>query len=102
MLNSKHPELVETVFNANQRGEAEGHNALTLEAARRAALLKNIERLRALRLARDQMRSDEGKSSKRASAARSRRGHELRPSLDSKGVNTQLPSSDGLAHASRK
>ena len=51
-------ELAETVFERNQRREAEINNALKQEAARRAAVVKNMQRLRALRLARDQKVED--------------------------------------------
>ena len=45
--------VAETVFERNQRREAEINDALKQEAARRAAVVKNMQRLRALRLARD-------------------------------------------------
>jgi hypothetical protein len=43
----------ETLFDPDQRREAEINDALQQEAARRAALVANTQRLRALRLARD-------------------------------------------------
>jgi len=46
--------FAETVFERNQRREAEINNALKQEVARRAAVVKNMQRLRALRLERDQ------------------------------------------------
>jgi hypothetical protein len=54
MGNAKRREVVESVLNRNQRREAEINNALKQEAARRAAVVKNMQRLRALRLERDQ------------------------------------------------
>jgi hypothetical protein len=46
-------ELAETVFQRNERREAEINDALKQEYARREAAVKNMYRLRALRLARD-------------------------------------------------
>jgi hypothetical protein len=46
-------EIAETVFERNQRREAEINDALKQEYARREAAVKNMHRLRALRLARD-------------------------------------------------
>jgi hypothetical protein len=43
----------ETVFERNQRRETEINDALKQEYARREAAIKNMYRLRALRLARD-------------------------------------------------
>ena len=54
MVDPRQRELAETVFERNQRREAEINNALKQEAARRAAVVKNMQRLRALRLERDQ------------------------------------------------
>ena len=54
MGNAKRREVAESVFERNQRREAEINNALKQEAARRAAVVKNMQRLRALRLERDQ------------------------------------------------
>jgi hypothetical protein len=45
--------FAETVFERNQRREAEISDALKQENARREAAVKNMYRLRALRLARD-------------------------------------------------
>jgi phosphopantothenate synthetase len=42
------------LFNRNQRREAEINEALRQETARRAAVVKNMHRLRALRLSRDE------------------------------------------------
>jgi hypothetical protein len=53
MANAKRREVAESVFNRNQRREAEINEALKQEAARRAAVVKNMHRLRALRLSRD-------------------------------------------------
>ena len=47
-------EVVESVFERNQRREAEINNALKQEAARREDVIRNMHRLRALRLARDE------------------------------------------------
>jgi hypothetical protein len=46
-------EIAETVFQHNERPEAEINDALKQEYARREAAVKNMYRLRALRLARD-------------------------------------------------
>jgi hypothetical protein len=45
--------VAESVFERNQRREAEINNALKQEEARRAAAITNMQRLRALRLERD-------------------------------------------------
>ena len=47
-------EVAETVFNRNQRREAEINEALKQEYARREAAVKNMYRLRALRIAREE------------------------------------------------
>ncbi len=47
-------ELAETVFERNQRREAEIDQALQQEEARRAAVIANMHRLRRLRLQRDE------------------------------------------------
>jgi len=46
--------FAETVFERNQRRDAEINEALKQENARREAAVKNMYRLRALRLERDQ------------------------------------------------
>jgi len=46
-------EIAETVFERNQRREAEINDALRQEHERREAAVKNMYRLRSLRLARD-------------------------------------------------
>jgi hypothetical protein len=46
--------LAETVFERNQRRDAEINEALKQENARREAAVKNMYRLKALRLERDQ------------------------------------------------
>ena len=46
--------FVETVFERNQRRDAEINEALKQENARREAAVKNMYRLKALRLERDQ------------------------------------------------
>ncbi len=47
-------QLAETVFERNERRETEINNAMEQEHARREAAVKNMYRLRALRLERDQ------------------------------------------------
>jgi hypothetical protein len=51
-------ENAETLFDRNKRREAEINDALQQEQARHAAIVKNIHRLRALRLSGE----DKGKS----------------------------------------
>jgi hypothetical protein len=46
--------IAETVFERNQRRETEITQALQQEEARRAAVVKNMHRLRQLRLQRDE------------------------------------------------
>lgn len=53
MSDTKPRAVAESVFNRNQRREAEITDALKQEAARHAAAIENMHRLRALRLARD-------------------------------------------------
>jgi len=53
MANTEVRAVAESVFDRNQRREAEINFALQEEAARHAAAVKNMHRLRALRLARD-------------------------------------------------
>ena len=53
MPDPKQREVAESVFERNQRREGEINNALKQEAARRAAVVKNMQRLRALRLQHD-------------------------------------------------
>lgn len=50
--------IAETVFERNQRRETEINDALKQEYARREAAIKNMYRLRALRLARDTKLAD--------------------------------------------
>ena len=50
----KRRSVVESVFDRNQRREAEINEALKQDAARDAAVVKNMQRLRALRLAREE------------------------------------------------
>jgi hypothetical protein len=54
MLTTKQLEVAETVFDRNKRREAEINDALRQEQARYEAAVKNMHRLRALRLARDE------------------------------------------------
>jgi hypothetical protein len=56
MVDSSKRAFAETVFERNQRREAEINNALGQENARREAVVKNMHRLRALREERDQKR----------------------------------------------
>jgi hypothetical protein len=51
-MTDKQREIAETVFERNQRRETEINDALKQEYARRDAAIKNMYRLRALRLAR--------------------------------------------------
>jgi hypothetical protein len=53
MTNTEQLALAETVFERNQRRDAEINEALKQENARREAAVKNMYRLRALRIARD-------------------------------------------------
>jgi hypothetical protein len=53
MLTATQLEVAETVFDRNQRRDAEINDALRQEQARHKAAIKNMHRLRALRLARD-------------------------------------------------
>ena len=54
MPDTSQREVGESVFERNQRREAEINNALKQEAARREDVIRNMHRLRALRLARDE------------------------------------------------
>ena len=54
MADTSQREVVESVFERNQRREAEINNALKQEAARREDVIRNMHRLRALRMARDE------------------------------------------------
>jgi hypothetical protein len=54
MFTAKQQEVAETVFDRNKRREAEIKKALQQESARREAAIKNMHRLRALRLTREQ------------------------------------------------
>jgi hypothetical protein len=54
MPDTSQREVTESVFERNQRREAEINNALKQEAARREVVIRNMYRLRALRLARDE------------------------------------------------
>ena len=47
-------EVAESIFQRSQRREAEISEALKQEKARQAVVVKNMERLRALRLSRDE------------------------------------------------
>jgi hypothetical protein len=53
MRDTKPRVAAESVFKRNQGREAEINDALRQEAARHRAIVKNMRRLRALRLARD-------------------------------------------------
>jgi hypothetical protein len=54
MSATKRRSVVESAFDRNQKREAEINEALKQEAARHAAVVKNMHRLRALRLAREE------------------------------------------------
>ena len=53
MLDTNRRELAETLFERTQRRETEINDALKQEHVRREAAIKNMHRLRDLRLARD-------------------------------------------------
>jgi hypothetical protein len=53
MTDTRARAVAESVFDRNQRREAQINEALKQEAARHDAAVKNMRRLRALRLARD-------------------------------------------------
>jgi hypothetical protein len=53
MLDTNRREVAETLFEQTPRRETEISDALKQEHARREAAVKNMHRLRALRLARD-------------------------------------------------
>jgi hypothetical protein len=53
MVLTKQREVAETIFDRNKRREAEINDALKQEQARHEAEIKNMHRLRALRMARD-------------------------------------------------
>jgi hypothetical protein len=54
LSDTKQREIAESVFDLSQQREVEINNALNQEAARREAAVKNMHRLRALRLEREQ------------------------------------------------
>ena len=54
MSDTNQHEVAESLFERNQRREMEINEALKLEAERHEAVIKNMHRLRALRLARDE------------------------------------------------
>jgi hypothetical protein len=58
MLTAKQLEVAETTFDRNKRREAEINDALRQEQSRHQAAVKNMLRLRALRLARDTKRRE--------------------------------------------
>jgi hypothetical protein len=53
MTDDRHRALAETIFESEQRREREISDAFKIEAARRSPAIENMDRLRALRLARD-------------------------------------------------
>jgi hypothetical protein len=59
MSDTNQHEVVESLFERNQRRETELNEALKLEAERHAAAVRNMYRLRALRLAREAKSNDE-------------------------------------------
>ena len=64
MLTTKQLEVAETVFDRNKRREAEINDALRQEQARHEAAVKNMQRLRALRLKRDTEEESAGRKPK--------------------------------------
>jgi len=52
-MSAKHREVAESIFDKNERREAEIKNALQQEHARQETVIKNMHRLRSLRLQRD-------------------------------------------------
>jgi len=58
MIDNKQRAFAETVFEREQRREKEIKDALKLEAQRHEAAIKNMQRLRALRLAREKDRDE--------------------------------------------
>ncbi len=54
MSDTNQPEVAESLFERTQRREEEINHALRLEAERHEAVIKNMHRLKALRLARDE------------------------------------------------
>jgi hypothetical protein len=61
MTDSDQSAFAETVFGRTQRRDAEINEALKQENARRETAVKNMYRLRALRLERDQKTKGKGK-----------------------------------------
>ena len=59
MPDTKQREVAESLFDRNQRREAEISGALKQEAARHAAAVQNMHRLRALRLAQEAKANNE-------------------------------------------
>ena len=59
MSDTNQREVVESLFERTQRREEEINLALKLEAGRHEAVIKNMHRLRALRLARDAKSNNE-------------------------------------------
>lgn len=54
MSDTNQPEVAESLFERTQRREEKINHALRLEAERHEAVIKNMHRLKALRLARDE------------------------------------------------
>jgi hypothetical protein len=54
MQDTKQRKIAESVFDRKKQREADTNDALAQEATRHAAAVKNMHRLRALRLAREQ------------------------------------------------
>ncbi len=59
-MSDKQREIAETIFERNQRRETESNDALNQEYARRETAIKNMYRLRSLRLARAKKKSAKG------------------------------------------
>ena len=59
-------QVAELVFDRNKRRESEINDALKQESARHDAAMKNLQRLRALRIEREQKNQPVGKVKQRA------------------------------------
>ncbi len=59
-------QVAESVFDRNKRRESEINDALKQESARHDAAMKNLQRLRALRIEREQKNQPVGKVKQRA------------------------------------
>ena len=59
-------QVAESIFDRNKRRESEINDALKQESARHDAAMKNLQRLRALRIEREQKNQPVGKVKQRA------------------------------------